>query len=133
MEIPLKFAWASLVYLTIGSTMGFVMVLSSLPITPSHAHVLLIGFVSMMIFGVGYHLLPVFAGTDLYSLRLAEIQFWLQNIGLIGLAFTMPYRYANNSYLIGTVVFGSISLLAIYIFVYNVARSLIPPKEVKKS
>jgi len=133
MEIPLKFAWASLVYLLIGSTMGFVMVLSSLPITPSHAHVLLIGFVSMMIFGVGYHLLPVFAGTDLYSLRLAEIQFWLQNIGLIGLAFTMPYRFASNSYLIGTEVFGSISLLAIYIFVYNVARSLIPPKAGTKS
>jgi len=133
MEIPLKFAWASLVYLFIGSTMGFVMVLSSLPITPSHAHVLLIGFVSMMIFGVGYHLLPVFAGTDLYSLRLAEIQFWLQNIGLIGLAFTMPYRYASNSYLFGTEVFGSISLLAIYIFVYNVARSLIPPKVGTKS
>src|SRR3972149_5134364 len=129
MEITLKFAWASLIYLLIGSTMGFVMVLSSLPLTPSHAHVLLIGFVSMMIFGVGYHLLPVFAGTDLYSLRLAEIQFWLQNIGLIGLAFTMPYRYASNNYLIGTEIFGSISLLAIYIFVYNVARSLIPPKE----
>ena len=130
MEITLKFAWASLVYLLIGSTMGFAMVLSSLPIAPSHAHMLLIGFVSMMIFGVGYHLLPVFAGTDLYSLRLAEIQFWLQNIGLIGLAFTMPYRDASNN---GTEVFGSISLLAIYIFVYNVARSLIPPKEGTKS
>ncbi len=133
MEIPLKFAWASLIYLLIGSTMGMVMVLNQLPITPSHAHVLLIGFVSMMIFGVGYHLLPVFAGTDLYSLRLAEIQFWLQNIGLIGLAFTMPYRFTSNNYLLGTAVFGSISLLAIYIFVYNVARSIIPPKEDGKS
>jgi hypothetical protein len=132
MEIPLKFAWASLIYLLIGSTMGMVMVLTSLPLTPSHAHVLLIGFVSMMIFGVGYHLLPVFAGTDLYSLRLAEIQFWLQNIGLIGLAFIMPYRFTSNNYLLGTAVFGSISLLAIYIFVYNVARSIIPPKEEKK-
>src|SRR5574341_1133138 len=133
MEIPLKFAWASLIYLLIGSTMGMVMVLNSSPLTPSHAHVLLIGFVSMMIFGVGYHLLPVFAGTDLYSLRLAEIQFWLQNIGLIGLAFTLPYRYASSNYLFGTAIFGSISLLAIYIFVYNVARSIITPKEVKKS
>ena len=129
MEIPLKFAWASLIYLLIGSTMGMVMVLNPSPLTPSHAHVLLIGFVSMMIFGVGYHLLPVFAGTDLYSLRLAEIQFWLQNIGLIGLAFTMPYRFTSNNHLLGTVVFGSVSLLAIYIFVYNVARSIIPPKE----
>lgn len=133
MEIPLKFAWASLTYLLIGSTMGIIMVFNSSPITPSHAHVLLIGWVSMMIFGVGYHLLPVFAGTDLYSLRLGELQFWLQNIGLIGLAFTMPYRYTDSDYQSGTIVFGAISLLAIYIFVYNVARSLIPPKEEQKS
>ncbi len=128
MEIPLKFAWASLIYLLIGSTMGVIMVFNSLPIAPSHAHVLLIGWVSMMIFGVGYHLLPVFAGTDLHSPRLAEVQFWLQNIGLIGLAFTMPYRYASSNYQLGTIVFGGISLLAIYIFVYNVARSLVPGK-----
>lgn len=133
MEIPLKFAWASLIYLVIGSTMGVVMVLNSLPLTPSHAHVLLIGFVSMMIFGVGYHLLPVFAGTDLHSPRLAEIQFWLQNIGVIGLAFTMPYRYADESYRLGAIAFGVISLLAIYIFAYNVARSLIHQKEEKKN
>ena len=133
MEIPLKFAWASLFYLLIGSTLGLVMVLNSTPLTPAHAHVLLLGFVSMMIFGVGYHLLPVFAGTDLHSPRLAEIQFWLQNIGIVGLAFTMPFRYASNDYRLGTLVFGAVSLLAVYIFVYNVARSLIPPKEVKKS
>lgn len=132
MEIPLKFAWASLVYLVIGSTLGVVMLFNSLPLTPSHAHVLLIGFVSMMIFGVGYHLLPVFAGTDLHSLKLAELQFWLQNIGLIGLAFTMPYRYTGENFKLGAVLFGAVSLLAIYIFVYNVARSIIPPKEERK-
>jgi cbb3-type cytochrome oxidase subunit 1 len=133
MEIPLKFAWASMAYLLIGSTLGFVMVLNSSPLTPAHAHVLLLGFVSMMIFGVGYHLLPVFAGTDLHSTRLAELHFWLQNIGIIGLAFTMPYRYSNSDYRLGTIVFGAVSLLGIYIFVYNVARSIIPPKEEKKS
>jgi hypothetical protein len=133
MEIPLKFAWASLIYLVIGSTMGVIMLLTSESIKPSHAHVLLIGFVSMMIFGVGYHLLPVFAGTDLYSLRLAEIQFWLQNIGLIGLAFTMPYRYASSNYMTGTIIFGIISTLGIYIFAYNIARSLIAPKEINET
>ena len=133
MEIPLKFAWASLLYLVIGSTMGVIMLLTSESIKPSHTHVLLIGFVAMMIFGVGYHLLPVFSGTDLYSLRLAEIQFWLQNIGLIGLAFTMPYRYASTNYMTGTVIFGIVSLFGIYLFAYNIARSLITPKEVKKT
>ena len=109
------------------------MLLTSESIKPSHTHVLLIGFVAMMIFGVGYHLLPVFAGTDLYSLRLAEIQFWLQNIGLIGLAFTMPYRYASTDYMTGTIIFGIISILGIYIFSYNIARSLITPKEIKNT
>ncbi len=134
MEIPLKFAWASLIYLLAGSTMGVVMVLIPLSfnIIPSHVHVLLIGFVSMMIFGVGYHLLPVFAGTDLHSPRLAELQFWMQNIGIVGLALAMPFRF-ENGYRIATLLFGATSLLAIYIFVYNVARSLIPPKEEKKS
>jgi len=132
MEIPLKFAWASLIYLLIGSTMGVVMLFTSEGIKPSHAHVLLIGFISMMIFGVGYHLLPVFAGTDLHSLGLAELQFWLQNAGLVGLAFTLPNRYESDSFRIITIFFGVISLLAIYIFVYNVARTLIPPKEDKK-
>jgi hypothetical protein len=115
MEISLKFAWASLIYLLIGSTIGMIMVVDSLPLTPSHAHVLLIGFVSMMIFGVGYHLLPVFAGTYLFSLRLAEIQFWLQNLGLSAL---------RSHCLKGMQV--------TIIFVYNIARSIIPPKEVKK-
>ena len=76
------------------------MLLTSESIKLSHGHVLLIGFVAMMIFGV----LPVFAGTDLYSLPLAEIQFWLQNIGLIGLAFTMPYRFAGTIYMKGTII-----------------------------
>src|SRR5574337_247708 len=129
MEIPLKFAWASLIYLLVGSTMGAIIVFNPAPIIPSHTHVLLIGWVSMMIFGVGYHLLPVFAGTELYSPRLSELQFWLQNIGIVGLAFTMPYRYESEGYRLGTIAFGAISLLAIYIFVYNTARSLIPPKE----
>ncbi len=108
------------------------MVFNQTPLTPSHAHILLIGWVFMMIFGVGYHLLPVFAGTELYSLPLAEAQFWLQNIGIVGLAFTMPYRYSGDGYRLWTIVFGAISLLAIYMFVYNTARSLIPPKEEKQ-
>ena len=132
MEIPLKFAWASLIYLLVGSTMGAIMAFNSTHLIPSHTHVLLIGWVSMMIFGVGYHLLPVFAGTELHSPRLAGLQFWLQNAGIVGLAFTMPYRYESEGYRLGTIVFGVVSLLAIYIFVYNTARSLIPPKEEKK-
>ncbi|MCL7412167.1 MAG: cbb3-type cytochrome c oxidase subunit I [ANME-2 cluster archaeon] len=131
MELPLKFAWASLVYLVIGSTLGIIMILDSTLFRPSHVHILLIGFVGMMIFGVGYHLLPVFAGTDLYSLRLAELHFWMQNIGLLGLAFTMPYRQTSDTAHTGSVVFGLISLAAIYLFAFNVARSIIIPREDK--
>ncbi|KCZ70389.1 Cytochrome C and Quinol oxidase polypeptide I [Candidatus Methanoperedens nitroreducens] len=137
MEIPLKFAWSSLIYLLIGGTVGFIVLidrtmglgLERYSLTFSHVHILLIGFVSMMIFGVGYHLLPVFAGTELYSLRLAELQFWVQNIGLVGLTLTYAYRFAGSSYQMGALMFGAISLIGFYLFVYNVGRSLIPPEE----
>ncbi len=45
----------------------------------------LYGFVAMMIFGVSYLFIPAFSHTTLYSIKLARWQFWLFNIGTIGL------------------------------------------------
>jgi heme/copper-type cytochrome/quinol oxidase subunit 1 len=48
----------------------------------AHAHMMLLGFVLMTIYGVGLHVLPRFGGYPLRSERVASIQFWLANIGL---------------------------------------------------
>lgn len=47
-----------------------------------HGHMLLLGFVLMMIYGVGLHVLPRFGGYPLRSERIATLQFWLANAGL---------------------------------------------------
>ena len=49
----------------------------------AHAHLMLVGFVGMMIFGIGLHVLPRFTGRPLYSERLADAQFAAANLGLV--------------------------------------------------
>jgi cbb3-type cytochrome oxidase subunit 1 len=47
-----------------------------------HGHMMLLGFVLMMIYGVGLHVIPRFGGYPLRSERVASVQFWLANAGL---------------------------------------------------
>ncbi|MCC7487410.1 MAG: hypothetical protein IT529_20750 [Burkholderiales bacterium] len=47
-----------------------------------HAHMMLLGFVLMTIYGVGLHVLPRFGGYPVRSERIATVQFWLANAGL---------------------------------------------------
>jgi nitric oxide reductase large subunit len=60
----------------------------------AHAHLMLVGFVGMMIFGIALHVLPRFTGRNLYSDRLADAHFVLVNSGLsvmvLGWLFGMP-------------------------------------------
>jgi cbb3-type cytochrome oxidase subunit 1 len=52
---------------------------------PAHAHMNVVGFLTMLVFGVGYQLLPRLFGHPLHSLRLAVAHLFLANIGLAGL------------------------------------------------
>jgi heme/copper-type cytochrome/quinol oxidase subunit 1 len=52
----------------------------------AHAHLMLVGFVGMMVFGVALHVLPRFTGRALFSERVADAQFWLANAGLLAMA-----------------------------------------------
>ena len=52
---------------------------------PAHAHMNVVGFLTMLVFGVGYQLLPRLFGHPLYSQRLAVAHLFLANIGLGGL------------------------------------------------
>ncbi|MDE2089330.1 MAG: hypothetical protein KGJ12_04860 [Gammaproteobacteria bacterium] len=47
-----------------------------------HAHIMLLGFMTMMIYGVGLHVLPRFSGRPLYSERMADWQLYVSNAGL---------------------------------------------------
>jgi cbb3-type cytochrome oxidase subunit 1 len=80
-----RFIRASVVWLCIGVLLGLAMAFwpaHALAYRPAHMHANLLGFVSMMIFGVAYHVLPRFTGRPLHARRLADAHFWVANGGL---------------------------------------------------
>jgi heme/copper-type cytochrome/quinol oxidase subunit 1 len=79
-----RFIRASLLWLGIGVVLGLTMALDGrwLALRPAHMHANLLGFVSMMIFGVAYHVIPRFTGRPLHSPRLAHVHLWCANLGL---------------------------------------------------
>lgn len=83
-----NFIRSSLVWLAVGGLLGLSMAYlpgEALVYRPAHVHANLLGFVSMMIFGVAYHVMPRFAGRPLPSRRLPSVHLWLANAGLAGL------------------------------------------------
>jgi magnesium-transporting ATPase (P-type) len=86
----------SVVYLGAAAVMGIVMLSNQnvMALKFIHSHLNMLGWVSMMIYGVGYHILPRFMGRALYSNKIGEAQFYLANISLI----TMLLFYALNAY-----------------------------------
>lgn len=129
-----NFIVMSIVYLAISSVIGILMLLQ-----PSlgylrfvHTHLNMLGWVSMMIFGVGYHILPRFSGRPLKSPAIGELQFWLANIGLIGMLVFYVFSIhssGNKIYRALTAGFGLIEALAVFLFFYNMAATLLAKQE----
>lgn len=67
------FIRASLLWFIAGITLGLAMSMypAWVMYRPAHAHMNLVGFVVMMIFGVGYQMLPRFFGHPIHSRNLA--------------------------------------------------------------
>jgi len=76
--------------------------------------------VAMMIFGLSYLFVPSFAHTFLHSMRLAKLQFWLMNIGVVGMAAVfsglIPY---NPTIKYATVGFLLVLAIAVYTHAFN--------------
>jgi hybrid cluster-associated redox disulfide protein len=87
------FIFAALVYLALGGLLGLGMaVVPGAPdhLSFTHVHLLLGGFMAMMVFGVGYFILPRFAGTALRWPRLVGVHFWMANLSLLAMAIARP-------------------------------------------
>jgi hypothetical protein len=122
-----NFILASIFYFSLMTLIGFAMALDVPGIESlyfAHVHFGLLGWMSMMIFGVGYHVLPRFTGRPLYSRRLGPIHWVLANIGLIGMAVFFPLKVGNELFLILFIVFSVVETLSIIIFAYNLTMTL---------
>jgi hypothetical protein len=90
----------------------------------AHVHFNLLGFMSMMIYGVGYFILPRFNGRPLRWPSWVPIHFFLANIGLIGMVATAPERPST-----GFILFSALSVISAGMFAVNLgATMLIEPK-----
>lgn len=124
------FVKASLIYFGIGTILGLLMVLvpdARFTLTRVHVHLLLLGFMAMMIYGVGYHILPRFMGRPVYSHRLGNIQAWVANITLVGLSTSWMIETSQGGVWHSlAILFGIGQGVAISMFIFNLWKSMAP-------
>ncbi len=95
----------------------------------AHVHLNLLGFMAMIIYGVGYHILPKFSGTHIYSQSIVNIQFWLANAGLIGMVagWSFVARDISSELFNPVLIVSSIfSMVAAVLFAVNILKTVKP-------
>lgn len=120
------FIRASLIWFVFGITLGLAMAVHPAwtVYRPAHAHMNLVGFVTMMIFGVGYQMLPRFFGHPIHSRAFAVAHIWLANVGLALLVtgFFLAPHIGSRSIPV-TAGGGAVWAIGAYGFVYNMWRT----------
>ncbi|OGP21482.1 MAG: hypothetical protein A2054_00790 [Deltaproteobacteria bacterium GWA2_55_10] len=105
------------------------------PWMPIHTHFNLLGWMSMMIYGVAYHILPRFSGRQLFSDKLAFWQLWLANIGLVGMALGWYLRSESGNSTV-LLIFSLVETVSIVFFAVNMLATVkpapAPPAPAKK-
>jgi heme/copper-type cytochrome/quinol oxidase subunit 1 len=121
------FVRSSLVWLGVGAALGLWMIFDPgvLAYRPAHMHANLLGFVSMMIFGVAYHILPRFTGRPLRSRRAPMIHLVLANAGLALMVAGFMTRVSHAG--VGRLLLqagGISSTIGIALFITNIWRTI---------
>ncbi len=83
-------------------------------------HIATLGWISMIIFGAMFQLVPVVLEVKLHNEKLGEIQFWIYCIGIIGMVygfytFSVGYHFTASAVLV---------TVAMFIFIYNIFRTM---------
>jgi len=128
-----RFIKASLVWLCVAVVIGVAMAIHPAwtIYRAAHMHAALLGFVTMMIFGVAYHVLPRFSGSPLYSRSLAGWHWWAANLGLG--AMIVGFIARMNTAVPGVVGLASLGVgglsfaLGAFAFAWNIWRTMDGP------
>jgi cbb3-type cytochrome oxidase subunit 1 len=107
------------VYFTIGVLAGLIMgIIHDFRFTSVHAHVNLLGWVSMALFGIIYHFYPNAANS-----KLAKTQFWLHNIGVPVMLGGIALQVLGVSAALAPTIIGSLAVvIGVIIFMVNVFK-----------
>ena len=130
------FLKASLSWLAAGVSLGVAM--AAHPVWTVyrlvHVHMLLLGFVTMMIYGVAYHVIPRFAGFPIHNRNAAVLHWWISNAGLVLMAAGFAIRVHEAT--TGTIVLaggGTLSALGAYTFAYVIWRTIDGPGALRQA
>lgn len=133
-QITVWFIRFALIYFILAILLGLHMSVTGpvYPWMPIHVHFNLLGWMSMMIYGVGYHILPRFSGVPLWSDKLSYWQMWLANIGLVGMAAGWIVRSSAGDPTV-LLVFAFVEGVSMVFFAINMFKTIkAAPAPVKK-
>ncbi|CAM3143795.1 cytochrome-c oxidase [Filibacter tadaridae] len=112
----------SVIYFMIGISFGLYMSLTHVfTMTSVHVHVNLLGWMSLALIGIIYHLYP-----GLEKTGLAKLHFWLHNIGLPVMMIAIALAILGVSPLFFPIATagGAATLIGIFCFGFNVLLNL---------
>ena len=116
------FVLASLVYFFVAAILGTWMGAAEAAswVRFAHVHFMLLGFMSMMIYGVGYFILPRFNGRTLRWPSWVPLHFYVANTGLVGMVAVSPTRPST-----AFVLFAVLSVASAALFVVNLGATML--------
>ncbi|MDF2724736.1 MAG: hypothetical protein K0Q59_4411 [Paenibacillus sp.] len=114
--MAIRFLKIAAVYLSIGVLLGMTMgIIHDFSLTSVHAHINLLGWVSMAIFGLIYHFYPLAAET-----KLAKTHFWLHNIGVPVMQGSIALQLTvSEAFLPVTIVSSLLVVIGVILFTIN--------------
>lgn len=117
-----NFFTLAVIYAVIGMLLGLSMAMSQDHTQiPTHAHIMVLGWVTSSVFAFFYHLVPAARNS-----RLAIVHFWLSAISSIGMMIGLFVLYGGNpsiepllgvssiAFIVATVLFAFIALRALW-------------------
>ncbi len=125
-----NFVRMSVIYFAISAVIGayFMFFRVHSQLYHAHVHLMMLGWMSMMVYGVGYHILPRFNGNPVAFPTLAVVHFFVANIALVGLVSTWGLgRYGFST--IPEKGFAVLNAIGIFMFVINILFSVRKSKE----
>ena len=117
-----NFFTLAVIYALVGMTLGLSMAMTPRSFAmPTHAHIMVLGWVMSSVFAFFYHLVPAARNS-----RLAIVHFWLAAISSVGMVVGLYVLYGGNpaiepllgicamAYFVATVLFAFIALRALW-------------------
>lgn len=117
--MAIRFLKIAAVYLGVGVLLGLTMgIIDDFRLTSVHAHINLLGWVSMALFGLIYHFYPLAAKS-----KLAVIHFWIHNIGVPVMQVSLALQLTVTEAILPVTIVSSIAVVVgVILFAINVFR-----------